>query len=83
MCVTLKEELNLARLTVMEKASALFDKLDTDKVSMKGLAIVLVGIASSCCFLSLFQNGLIDALEMICSLAALSGMKLAEIMECK
>lgn len=32
-CVTLKDELNVARLTVMEKASALFDKLDTDKVS--------------------------------------------------
>jgi hypothetical protein len=56
-CVTLKDELNISRLAMLEKSSAFFHTLDTDK------------------------NGLIDALEMVSCVAAISGMTLNEIIE--
>lgn len=33
-CADLKDELNISRLAMIEKASALFNVLDTDKVSL-------------------------------------------------
>ena len=56
-CVTLKDELNISRLAMLEKSSSFFQTLDTDK------------------------NGLIDALEMVSCIAAISGMTLNEIIE--
>lgn len=56
-CVSLKDELNVSRLAILEKAGSFFATLDTD------------------------NNGLIDALEMISCIAAISGMTLQEIVE--
>lgn len=55
----LKDELNVSRLAMVEKAGGLFSILDTD------------------------LNGLIDALELTSCLACISGMRVAEILECK
>lgn len=56
-CIDLKDELNISKLAIKEKTTALFLLLDTDK------------------------NGLVDALEFTSSIAALSGMRLHEIIE--
>jgi len=56
-CADLKDELNVSRLSMIEKSTLLFELLDTDK------------------------NGLIDALEFMSTLAALSGMRLHEIID--
>lgn len=56
-CADLKDELNVSKLSMIEKAASLFAVLDTDK------------------------NGLIDALELSSTIAALSGMRLVEILE--
>eukprot|EP00606_Chrysophyceae_sp_TOSAG23-5_P001243 GSChrysophyteH2.ASY1.ANO1.529.1 assembled CDS len=56
-CADLKDELNVSRLSIVEKITLLFELLDTDK------------------------NGLIDALEFMSTLAALSGMRLYEIID--
>lgn len=56
-CVSLKDELNVSRLAMIEKAGSFFQTLDTDK------------------------NGLVDALEMISCISAISGMTLNEIIE--
>ena len=56
-CADLKDEINVSRLSIIEKSTLLFELLDTDK------------------------NGLIDALEFMSTLAAISGMRLLEIME--
>ena len=56
-CADLKDELNVSRLSIIEKSTALFEVLDTDR------------------------NGLIDALELVSTLAALSGMRVLEILE--
>eukprot|EP01041_Mallomonas_annulata_P011266 gene11266-23570_t len=56
-CADLKDELNISRLAMVEKAGTLFTILDTDK------------------------NGLIDALEFSSTIAAMSGMRMKEIIE--
>lgn len=56
-CADLKDELNVSRLSIIEKTTLLFELLDTDK------------------------NGLIDALEFMSTMAALSGMRLYEIID--
>ena len=53
----LKDEINVSRLSIIEKTTLLFELLDTDK------------------------NGLIDALEFMATIAAISGMRLIEIIE--
>jgi microtubule-associated protein-like 6 len=56
-CADLKDEINVSRLSIIEKSTLLFELLDTDK------------------------NGLIDALEFMSTIAALSGMRLLETIE--
>jgi microtubule-associated protein-like 6 len=56
-CTDLKDELNMSRLSIIEKTTLLFELLDTDK------------------------NGLIDALEFMSTMAALSGMRKIEMID--
>lgn len=56
-CADLKDEINVSRLSIIEKSTLLFELLDTDK------------------------NGLIDALEFMSTIAAISGMRLLETIE--
>jgi hypothetical protein len=73
-CSDLKDEVNVSRLAMTEKTGALFTVLDTDKVLVPITPLHFSSI--------LPQNGLVDALEFMSCLAALSGMRTREIIEC-